>query len=330
MGKLAKISSVVGVVVFGSWFYATPYIAISGAEKAAKQGDAAALAGYVDFPALKASLKTNITASIAAQSHADPTNPMQALGIALANAFVDPLVEVMVTPQNLALMFQGKSPSIDKSSQHTSAQSQGASSDSSVTTKAGYESYDRFVIHIKNDNASQKSLTLVLNREGLATWKLAGIRIPVENATETVSQPQKTIDTSQPVVIPPVSNSQQLTTTAPHIAQPVVAVGPAQTQQLNTQPKQNNQGGQLTNAFAPSFDCAKVSTGAERLICNNQQLSSADVKLAQVYQAKRERVADKEQLKSEQIAWRRTVRDACSDVNCMINAYQQRIAELSR
>lgn len=330
MSRLAKLGVAVAVVGFGVWFYATPYIAMSGAEKAAKAGDASALAGYVDFPALKASFKTNITASIAAQNHVDPTNPMQALGVALANAFVDPLVEVMVTPQNLALLFQGKNPSLDKSSRNTGVASS-SSSESDVVTKAGYESYDRFIVQIKNEKASKKSLTLVLNREGFATWKLAGIRMPAEDEADTGSVPQRNVDAAPPAVIPPVSSQQQVLQ-SPVIAQPnnpspVVQqpqTAPAVVSQ-SSQPAQSS-----SNDFAPSFDCAKVSTGAERLICGNQQLSAADVKLSQVYQAKRERVLDKDQLKQQQIQWRRTVRDACSDSSCMLKAYQARITELSQ
>lgn len=330
MSKFAKLGIAVAVVGFGAWFYATPYIAMSGAEKAAKQGDAAALAGYVDFPALKASFKTNITASIAAKNHVDPTNPMQALGVALANAFVDPLVEVMVTPQNLALMFQGKSPSLDKANRNTSGTSS-SSADSDVVTKAGYESYDRFVVQIKNEKVSKQALTLVLNREGFATWKLAGIRMPVEDEADKSLASQSEVNTAPPVVIPPVSSQQPVAPTLP-VSPPNNPTPVAQqTQQTPvtalpaSQPVQNS-----SNDFAPSFDCAKVSTGAERLICGNQQLSAADVKLSQVYQAKRDRVQDKDQLKQQQIQWRRTVRDACSDVNCMLKAYQSRITELSQ
>jgi uncharacterized protein YecT (DUF1311 family) len=200
-----------------------------------------------------------------------------------------------------------------------------------VITKAGYESYDRFTVQIKNEKASKKSLTLVLNREGFATWKLAGIRMPVEDEADTSPAPQKNIDAAPQVVIPPVSSQQPVPASAaiaqPNNPSPVI-------QQPQTAPaviSQTSQSAQpSSNDFTPSFDCAKVSTGAERLICGNQQLSAADVKLSQAYQAKRERVLDKDQLKQQQIQWRRTVRDACSDVSCMLKAYQARISELSQ
>ena len=85
---------------------------------------------------------------------------------------------------------------------------------------------------------------------------------------------------------------------------------------------------QLT--WSPSFDCAKASTGAERLICSNKGLSAADVNLNQAYKNALSSSADKNVLKKEQIAWRKNERDACSDVDCMTKIYEQRITQLSR
>ena len=82
--------------------------------------------------------------------------------------------------------------------------------------------------------------------------------------------------------------------------------------------------------WAPSFDCAKVSTGSERLICSNKELSEADVKLAVAYKAAANISADKDSLRSAQNAWRKNERDACSDVQCMLGTYQSRLAQLAR
>lgn len=83
------------------------------------------------------------------------------------------------------------------------------------------------------------------------------------------------------------------------------------------------------SSWAPSFDCSKVSNGPERLICSNQELSEADVQLAQVYKAALKRSADKGALKQEQSAWLKDERNACSDVESMLHVYRARIAELS-
>ncbi len=86
----------------------------------------------------------------------------------------------------------------------------------------------------------------------------------------------------------------------------------------------------FTGSFAPSFDCSKVSTGPERLICTNKDLAEADVRMSQVYRTALSSSADRVELKEAQRAWNRTVRDACADVTCMLDAYNIRIAELAR
>jgi len=102
--------------------------------------------------------------------------------------------------------------------------------------------------------------------------------------------------------------------------QPAGQVQPDATQQ---QPN-----GQVT--FSPSFDCAKASTGAERMICSNNDLAQADVQLAQAYKAALSKSPDKAALKKEQGAWIRSQRDACSDASAMLQVYQDRISQLSR
>jgi uncharacterized protein YecT (DUF1311 family) len=83
-----------------------------------------------------------------------------------------------------------------------------------------------------------------------------------------------------------------------------------------------------TAGFMPSFDCAKASSGAERLICSNQQLASLDVQLMQVYGNAMSVAPNKGSLKASQIDWIKSDRDACSTAECMIRAYMARIRYL--
>lgn len=82
-------------------------------------------------------------------------------------------------------------------------------------------------------------------------------------------------------------------------------------------------------SWAPSFDCAKVSNGSERLICSNKALSEADVKLAVAYRTAASASTNKESLRNTQNSWRKSERDACFEVQCMLSAYEKRITELS-
>ena len=81
-------------------------------------------------------------------------------------------------------------------------------------------------------------------------------------------------------------------------------------------------------SFAPSFDCNKASTGPERLICSNKVLAEADVKMAQAYKSTFNGSADKSTLKQNQRNWMLQIRDACSNADCMIDAYNTRLTQL--
>lgn len=86
---------------------------------------------------------------------------------------------------------------------------------------------------------------------------------------------------------------------------------------------------EAAGSFSPSFDCSKVSTGQERLICGSKDLSELDVKLSVAYRQAMEKVSDKEGLKVSQRDWRKFKRDSCSDVACMSKSYSARIDEIA-
>lgn len=92
----------------------------------------------------------------------------------------------------------------------------------------------------------------------------------------------------------------------------------------------NQQQAVQQQSFAPSFNCAKASTGTEQLICANSDLSALDVKLAQLYQQVMSKSDDVNSLKKSQNEWRKTKRDACSNVSCLASTYNERVNELSQ
>lgn len=78
----------------------------------------------------------------------------------------------------------------------------------------------------------------------------------------------------------------------------------------------------------PSFDCINASSEVEHLICSNNALALKDIELSSAYRLKLQTTEDKGGLKAEQIQWLRS-RNACSTVNCLLNRYEQRLAELN-
>lgn len=82
-------------------------------------------------------------------------------------------------------------------------------------------------------------------------------------------------------------------------------------------------------AIVPSFDCAKASTSAEKMICSNKELAEVDVQLAEAYRAALKNTSDKASLKQEQRSWIKNQRNAATDAAAMLQVYQMRIAQLS-
>ena len=68
-------------------------------------------------------------------------------------------------------------------------------------------------------------------------------------------------------------------------------------------------------AFAPSFDCAKVSTNVEKLICGDEQLARLDAALAAAYRTmpKKERRQERTWLEA---------RNKCSTRPCLVKSYE--------
>jgi len=81
--------------------------------------------------------------------------------------------------------------------------------------------------------------------------------------------------------------------------------------------------------YAASFDCAKAGTTVEHLICNNNEVSRLDERLAERYIHAQEYVASKEIIKKEQRSWLK-IRNTCVDVPCLIMSYEERIESLDK
>lgn len=83
-------------------------------------------------------------------------------------------------------------------------------------------------------------------------------------------------------------------------------------------------------AHAASFDCARVRSPAERLICAHPELSTLDEHLAAAYRAAFAAVPWKQRLRGAQVEWLRTTRDraAGDGAAAMAAAYRARITVL--
>lgn len=83
----------------------------------------------------------------------------------------------------------------------------------------------------------------------------------------------------------------------------------------------------IGTTHAASFDCAKVLSRIESLVCENTKLSDLDVQLGRAFADARQELplAQARRLTQDQLKWLRDVRDVCAGVACLEAAYTARI-----
>ena len=163
---------VLAVLFAGVWLYFTPYLALNKLQKAARQGDEQAMAELVGFPALRESVKGNVRSAVA-NSVGRERNPIGVLGGLLAGAVAGPVVDAVVTPQGIAALTEGERPG-----RRRSADGGSRVRVKDVKVKRGYEGFDLFVVHFVSKENGHERMALLLRREGIAHWRLSGIRVP--------------------------------------------------------------------------------------------------------------------------------------------------------
>ena len=81
----------------------------------------------------------------------------------------------------------------------------------------------------------------------------------------------------------------------------------------------------------PSFDCARASNAAEQMVCSSSELAILDLSISNSYRdamASLRAPHERRQLKDAQLYWLKEVRNRCSSIECMKNAYDTRLQDL--
>jgi Protein of unknown function (DUF2939) len=171
--KIIIGSAIAGVVAIASGgAYYAPYLTINNMKNATENQNVDALSKEINFPELrvsiKQSVKTQVLRHIAGAESGTASAPK--MTPELVEKMVNPMVDKIITPEGLDQIIHDKVPGakIDLANLERDI----AKSD----IKMGYESLDRFVVHITDKVDRTKDVSLILKRNGLA-WKLAGIDI---------------------------------------------------------------------------------------------------------------------------------------------------------
>ncbi|HZZ02840.1 DUF2939 domain-containing protein, partial [Paraburkholderia sp.] len=106
------VTLIVIVVIAALGFgYASPYMALNNLKRAADARDAQTVNEYVDFPALRESLKQQVTGLLSRRLDAHGNgNPFAAIGAMIGVALIGPLVDAYATPDGVAALLNGMPP----------------------------------------------------------------------------------------------------------------------------------------------------------------------------------------------------------------------------
>jgi hypothetical protein len=168
--------AVLGLVIVAAiaGYIASPYFAFHRLQDAARTGDRDGLEATVDFPAVRDDFKAQLNAAFMVEMQSDPgmkNNPFAAVGMLLVPAVIDRLIDSYITPQGIALMVakartprQGRQPS--------------GGDNGHISSHYSYVSLDRFQAVVSNAAHPNESLTFVMERRGLFSWKLIRIALP--------------------------------------------------------------------------------------------------------------------------------------------------------
>lgn len=181
---------VVIVIAVLGFAYASPYIALNNLKRAADARDTQTVNQYVDFPALRDSLKEQIIGMLNHRLDADSNSKMATIGAMIGATIIGPLVDAYATPDGVAALLNGMPPRGDPGEQPTAPPAATADAPASPPAgdaphnappperqiTSGYRGLNEFAVTYRRGEGDAH-YSAIFRREGLFTWKLAAINL---------------------------------------------------------------------------------------------------------------------------------------------------------
>ena len=148
----------------------------------------------INFPELREDIKVTAKAAMMKSAAVElEGDPFAAMGIMMANAIVDPIIDQIVSPAGLQLLSSAREMSggtdglpeniniiakeltsfsgRDESNQETDVAK-------GIEIKTDYIGINEFEVQVTNSEILDESVSVYMRREGLGDWKVNGIRVP--------------------------------------------------------------------------------------------------------------------------------------------------------
>jgi hypothetical protein len=159
---LAVTVAIAILMAVAAYWVAAPYVVMHQLQRAAQARDIEALDSHVDFPALRGSLRSQVSSTLENKMGNPKDNPIAALGSAIGMAVASPLIEIAVQPESVAASLR---------SGHWEPVAATAANPPEGDVKWTYEREGMGVFIARSKDS------FVLVRHGFADWKLSEIRL---------------------------------------------------------------------------------------------------------------------------------------------------------
>jgi len=192
--KIFGYSAIAASVVTGCYAFASPWLALKDLTQAFEDQDTRKIEKLVDFPELREDIKVTARAAMMKSAAIElEGNPFAAMGIMMANAIVDPIIDQLISPAGLQLFFSagemsggtdGLPENIDAIARDLIPSGDGGEASSGVVAaqnidvKTEYLGINEFEVQVRNIDMFNESVSFYMRREGLGGWKVDGIRVP--------------------------------------------------------------------------------------------------------------------------------------------------------
>lgn len=168
--KIAAVAAALIVAASATlWYFESPAWTLKGMKDAAQSHDADGLNAYIDYPALRESLKAELMARMMAEAQRDKSG-FGALGMAVGSAVVGPMIDGLVSPAGMRTALLA-----NRETNETPAASVLHVPENPVIVR---RNFSEFVVTTKD----QPDRGLVFRRHGLS-WMLSGVELPPDAST---------------------------------------------------------------------------------------------------------------------------------------------------
>ena len=157
---------------------ATPFFTVSNIKTSIVEKDSAKLSENVDFPIFRENLKKQFNTAMMKNVGVEiQNNPFAAIAAGFATNMVDGIVDSFITPGGLAMLMEGKKPSLSRSRRKNPSKTDQANRDDVFkNARYSYDSFSRFSIYVPTDTGDE--IRFILQRDVLS-WKLVDMIVPI-------------------------------------------------------------------------------------------------------------------------------------------------------